>query len=97
MADKKYEFEEALSDQKNVRNGIATGLLAALGLGVTAYKNSKAKDQKEAERKQLELERNKLEQELNEYNSRLLSFVYEDEKANIRRKISEIDNKLKKL
>ena len=93
MSDEKYEFEQAEEDRERAIGGIATGLVAALGLGINYIKKQK----KSEERQQLLIQKQALVQELNEYNSKLLSFLYEDEKNQCRKKIKEIDEKLNKL
>ena len=97
MSDKKYEYEEANSDRVKAIGGIASGVLTALGVGMKMYSDSKAQQQRASERENLKAERRKLEQELDSYNNRFMSFLYEDEKSAIKRKIALIDDKLKTL
>lgn len=96
MSDKKYEFEEAQDDKTTAEMGVAAGIIGLLGMGVKMYADTKQRQVKEDKRKRLNAERQALVQELNEYNSKFLSFLYEDDKEKIRRRIKEIDAELKK-
>lgn len=89
--DEEYEFEQIQNDRNKTIGGIAGGLIGLLAVGAKAYGTYKNGQKEDA----LRAERQDLKAELNSYENKLFSFMYEDEKNNLRKKIKDIDNKLK--
>ena len=82
-----YEFEQTRGDQNTAKMGMASAIIAGLGLGYKVYQGHKKQEELKAKRQALVAK-------LNEYENKFFSFRYEDEKANLRKQIKEIDKKL---